>query len=135
MTSGLVPEPLYGSRMSPFASCSGKDFGQIGTSHMDRRFWEKILPATLIALGIALGGYFVGGRYTVVPSERGAAYVVDRFDGTVKKCKEYSDAAFCMSMQNWGEYYTPDTRPVANPEEVPAADAAMAPAADAAAPR
>ena len=95
---------------------------------MDRRFWEKILPATVIALGIALAGYFVGGRYTVVPSERGAAYVVDRFDGTVKKCEEYYEVAYCSDMQNWGEFYTPDTKPAAKPGEGPAVDAAaMAP--------
>jgi hypothetical protein len=100
---------------------------------MDRRFWEKILPATVIALGIALAGYFLGGRYVVVPSQGGSAYIVDRFEGTVRKCEEYRDGAFCADMPNWGEYKTPVAEPAAYPEEVPAADAAMAPAADAAA--
>jgi hypothetical protein len=99
---------------------------------MDRRFWEKILPATVIALGIALAGYLLGGRYTVVPSERGSAYVVDRFTGTVRKCQQGRTFGVCSDMLTWGEFKTPGAEPATYPEEVPAADAAMAPAADAA---
>jgi hypothetical protein len=99
---------------------------------MDRRFWEKIIPATVIALGIALAGYHLGGRYTVVPSERGSAYVVDRFTGTVRKCEEHRVGASCADMPNWGEYKTPEPSAVEAATQA-AADAAAVPAADAAA--
>jgi len=52
-------------------------------STMDRQFWGRVIPAFLIAAGIALAGYFVGGSYVVVETSTGGVAVVDRFSGGV----------------------------------------------------
>ena len=58
---------------------------------MDRRFWEKIIPASVLAVGIALAGYFVGGGYIVVGARVGI-FVVDRLSGAVHYCRGYGSS-------------------------------------------
>ncbi|WP_426029295.1 hypothetical protein [Brevundimonas sp. TWP2-3-4b2] len=100
---------------------------------MDRRFWEKILPASVLAVGIATAGYFVGGGYTVVEADRGSVFVVDRLSGAVRKCVVRSGSAECAIVQRAGIYSTFDEAQAnQQPYDPDAAANAAAAAADAA---
>lgn len=106
---------------------------------MDRRFWEKIIPASVLAAGIALAGYFVGGGYTVIQSTQGGSYIVNRFTGGVRKCASGAGYLECASVSSSGSYKTMEQAlRERGPAEIPdspeaMADSAMAAAAAAAA--
>jgi hypothetical protein len=75
---------------------------------MDQRFWEKVIAASVIAVGIAVAGYQVGGGQIVVVSERGVVFVVDRFSGAVRICVGGQETAECAVVQSAGTYPTFD---------------------------
>lgn len=88
---------------------------------MDRRLWEKIIPASVLAVGIAAAGYFVGGRYIVVETNRGSVvFVVDRFSGAVQTCDAGIEVAECAVVQSAGTYPTYDEWRQRNPQPAPA---------------
>lgn len=87
-----------------------------------RRYIERIVPAALIAIGLIIGGYVLGGRYQSVEAASNRVWVVDRFTGTPRLCGRFKDADGCVIM----DYSSPQVRlPVSTPDEA-AADAAAA---------
>jgi hypothetical protein len=87
---------------------------------MDRRFWEKLIPALVLAVGIATAGYFVGGGYIVVEADRGSIFVVDRLSGAVRICVAGDELAECAVVQRAGTYPTYDEWRQRNPQPAPA---------------
>ena len=50
----------------------------------------NLLAALIIAFALVLAAFVVCGRYTALTGEKGSAFVVDRFTGSV---------AFCLGSQ------------------------------------
>ncbi len=46
----------------------------------------SLLPALVIAAGLALGGFLAGGRYTIVRGDSNTVARLDRFTGEVSMC-------------------------------------------------
>lgn len=47
---------------------------------------NNIGPAIIIAIGLAVGGFLAGGRYSLVPTNAGSVARLDRYTGAVVKC-------------------------------------------------
>ncbi len=47
---------------------------------------QAIVVSLIIALGISAAGFFVGGRYTLMPTTTNAVTRLDRFTGEVSMC-------------------------------------------------
>ena len=47
----------------------------------------KLLAASaIVAAGLAIAGFFIGGRYTMLPTSTNAVTRLDRFTGAVSMC-------------------------------------------------
>lgn len=44
------------------------------------------IPASIVALGLVVGGFLAGGRYDIAPMDGGAVARLDRFTGKVAMC-------------------------------------------------
>jgi hypothetical protein len=53
------------------------------------------VSAIILAVAIAAGGFFIGGRYDSHPAADGAVLIVDRFSGAARVC----DRAGCDTLQ------------------------------------
>jgi hypothetical protein len=53
------------------------------------------VSAIILAVAIAAGGFFIGGRYDSHPAQDRAVLIVDRFSGAVRVC----DRAGCDALQ------------------------------------
>ena len=42
--------------------------------------------AAIVAIGLALAGFFIGGRYVLLPTSTNAVTRMDRFTGAVSMC-------------------------------------------------
>jgi hypothetical protein len=47
---------------------------------------DHILPAVIIALGLIVGGFLAGGRYSIVAIDNSTVARLDRLTGTVSMC-------------------------------------------------
>ena len=47
---------------------------------------SNIAAALIIALGLIVGGFLAGGRYSFAATEGGSVARLDRYTGTVAKC-------------------------------------------------
>lgn len=61
------------------------------TDHPPRSPWLpaalKLAPSIILAAGLALGGYFLGGRYEIVRQTDDNFMVIDRLTGDVEACR------------------------------------------------
>ena len=97
-----------------------------------QRYVERLGPAALIALGLMVGGFLLGGRYQAVPARGDSVWVIDRITGTPRYCSTFSNGWSCAIFDYAERQGPPGPAPAPYDAEAPAADA-MAPAADAAA--
>ena len=60
------------------------------TSNMQNHSWRsdavRLASALIIAVGFAVGCYFIGGRYESISSDGDLVLVTDRLTGTVQEC-------------------------------------------------
>jgi len=83
---------------------------------------DNLIPAIIIALGLALGGYFVGARQEMVMIADRTVIISGRF-GELKSCDDVYGCQVRVKGQGWVDE---DPAPVAAPTADPAATAAAA---------
>lgn len=47
---------------------------------------SNVIPAIILAIGLIGGGFFAGGRFTVVATQGNTVARLDRFTGAVSMC-------------------------------------------------
>lgn len=56
---------------------------------------KNLIPATIIGIGLIVGGYLAGGRYTLVHTASNAVARLDRLTGEVSMCIVGNGADSC----------------------------------------
>lgn len=56
---------------------------------------SQIASASILAVGLITGGFLVGGRYEIVPSQANTVARLDRFTGNVEMCVVGADVSGC----------------------------------------
>ena len=54
-----------------------------------------IVASVIVAVGIATGGFFVGGRYALMRTDTNAVTRLDRFTGAVSMCVPGASGSGC----------------------------------------
>lgn len=56
---------------------------------------SQIAGASIVAVGLIIGGFLAGGRYEIVPSQANTVARMDRFTGNVEMCVVGAEVSGC----------------------------------------